>query len=393
MGNWFRRTELAERVKQKKLRMQRERERVQLRKQYLETNRPKIVNRPKAEVYNFPEQGLTPSEEKTTGWSWLSRRVGLLAIKEGMLTEYDNWMRPIACTVLRIPELYVTQVKTEPNEGYTALQIGIRGALLHRQPNSVLGHLSKKDLPTDLTKLQEFRVTPEALVPIGTKLHPLHFTPGQYIDVQALTKGKGTQGPMKRWGFSGGNASHGASKSHRQLGSTGTSTSPGKVFKGKKMAGRMGHEKVTIRSLLLWKIDTEYNVLFVKGAIPGPKGGIVRVRDALFKRFEKPPPFPTYVLPEHIDPFEPTEYEADLPVPFEEDVFDAKLAEYQEEVQGSKKSKHSADQDLEKNRSALLARIQREESEAESLALKERERQSKLLEQEQEQRTQQQTSK
>jgi large subunit ribosomal protein L3 len=133
---------------------------------------------------------------------------------------------------------------------------------------------------------------------VGTKLSALHFVPGQFVDVQGLSKAKGFQGVMKRWGFKGQSKSHGTSLSHRSAGSIGQRKDPGKVFKGKKMAGHMGGEYVTAMSLRVLKIDKQLDLIYVKGSVPGPDGSIIKIRDAIWKRdqfdpYTLPPPFPT----------------------------------------------------------------------------------------------------
>lgn len=143
----------------------------------------------------------------------------------------------------------------------------------------------------------EFPITPENLLPIGYMLGPRHFAMGQFVDVQAVSKGKGFQGVMKRWNFSGQEASHGNSKAHRLPGSIGQCEYPGKVWKGKKMAGRMGGKNATTMNLKVVRIDHEKSLLYIKGHVPGPPGGLVKVRDAV-KKIDKQIwdlYYPTYV--------------------------------------------------------------------------------------------------
>lgn len=148
------------------------------------------------------------------------------------------------------------------------------------------------------THLQEFRVTPDAFLPIGTPLTCHHFIPGQRLKVSGITQGKGFQGAMKRHGFKGQGASHGNSVSHRVLGATGCRQDPGKVIKGKKMPGQMGGDRVTVDGLLLYKVDIKRNLLYVEGSVPGKAGGLLRVSDSLKHPFTvaSPPPFPTHQL-------------------------------------------------------------------------------------------------
>jgi len=146
----------------------------------------------------------------------------------------------------------------------------------------MLNVFRKAGVPPSLRTTQ-FKVDETGLVPVGSKLRAAHFVPGQYLDVQARTIGKGFQGGMKRWNFSGQPASHGNTKTHRKIGSIGASSTPGRVLRGKKMPGRMGGLNKTCKNSLLIRIDTELELLFIKGSVPGPKGGYVKVKDALFK--------------------------------------------------------------------------------------------------------------
>ncbi|KAL0388945.1 UNVERIFIED_CONTAM: 50S ribosomal protein L3-2, mitochondrial [Sesamum radiatum] len=148
-------------------------------------------------------------------------------------------------------------------------------------------------------KLTEFPVTEDALLPVGTSISVRHFVPGQYVDVTGITKGKGFQGGMKRWGFKGMPASHGASLSHRSIGSTGQRDAPGKVFKGKKMPGHMGVEQRTVKNVWIYKVDPARNLLWV----PGATGNFVFIKDAVYKKPDMSLlPFPTYFAPEDEDP-------------------------------------------------------------------------------------------
>ena len=219
-------------------------------------------------------------------WTLRDKRCGALAIKVGMMPVWDDWGERHPCTVLYLDSNTVMGHKTLDKHGYMAVQVAAGERKRKNVGRCVMGQYSKvnglEESPPYIVR--EFRVTDESLLPpIGTSIHARHFVPGQNVDVAGITKGKGFQGAMKRHGFSGMPASHGTSKSHRSLGSTGQCQDPGKVFKGKKMAGRMGTDRVTVQNLRVVKIDRGRNLLYVKGAIPGNKGAFVEIRDAVKK--------------------------------------------------------------------------------------------------------------
>uniref|UniRef100_A0AAV1U669 Large ribosomal subunit protein uL3m n=1 Tax=Peronospora matthiolae TaxID=2874970 RepID=A0AAV1U669_9STRA len=225
------------------------------------------------------------------------KRTGVLAVKIGMMPVWDHFGYRHNCTVLHVEECQVTQVKTVDRHGFSALQLGVGLRKPKNVSKPVLGHLAKAGAPAK-RQLQEFRVSEDALLPLGMKLSALHFAAGQYVDVCGISKGKGFQGVMKLHNFAGQPASHGNSKTHRHMGSTGQCQDPGKVFKGKKMPGRMGGNRVTRDNLWIAKIDVDRNLLYVKGSVPGNNGGIVRVTDARKKKPEVPLPYPTFTLPD-----------------------------------------------------------------------------------------------
>jgi large subunit ribosomal protein L3 len=226
----------------------------------------------------------------------VGRRTGALAMKVGMLTMYDSWGERHAVTALQLDNCQVVQVKKAETDGYFALQLGVGEAKASRVKVSLKGHFDKAGLEVTNRKLGEFRVTEDSLLPVGTKISSMHFVPGQMVDVCGTSRGKGFAGVMKRWNFGGQRATHGNSVSHRMPGATGQRQDPGKVFKGKKMAGRMGGERSTAQNLKVMKVDPARDVLYIKGAVPGGNGTFVRIVDAVKGPFfPKEPPRPTFI--------------------------------------------------------------------------------------------------
>lgn len=207
-------------------------------------------------------------------------RTGIIAEKIGMTQYFQDNGQQVPVTVLKVDDCVVLTQRTDEKEGYTALQIGASLAKASRVSKPQKGHFAKVN-QEPRKHICEFRVEASQLVEPGTELRADHFEAGQLVDVAGTSVGKGFAGPMKRWNFGGLRATHGVSISHRSHGSTGNRQDPGKTFKGKKMAGHMGAKRVTKLNLTVFGIDSEKNLIFIKGSIPGSKGQIVYVRDAI----------------------------------------------------------------------------------------------------------------
>ena len=221
-------------------------------------------------------------------------RTGVIATKLGMSRVFGEGGRHIPVTVLKLDQVRVVGHRTEERDGYTAMQIGAGLAKTKRVSKANRTAFGKRNVEPP-QKVVEFRVPSDAMVDVGAEIVADHFVPGQFVDLVGTSKGKGFAGAMKRHGFAGLRASHGVSISHRSHGSTGQCQDPGKVFKGKKMAGHMGDERVTIQNLEVVGTDAEKGVVLVKGAIPGAKGGYVLISDALKRSLPEGVPFPAAV--------------------------------------------------------------------------------------------------
>jgi len=206
-------------------------------------------------------------------------RTGLIARKEGMTRVFDEDGRHVPVTVLKIDNCQVIDQRTEDKDGYVAVQLGAGDAKVKRTTKAMRGHFAKNKVEPK-KKVAEFRVSADNLIEVGSELGANHFVEGQFVDVCGTSIGKGFAGAMKRHNFGGMRASHGVSVSHRAHGSTGQCQDPGKVFKGKKMAGHMGNTRVTTQSLKVIAIDLEDGLVLVKGAVPGSKNGWVYITDA-----------------------------------------------------------------------------------------------------------------
>jgi len=218
-------------------------------------------------------------------------RTGLIAQKMGMTRLFTEEGEHVPVTVLKVDNCQVVAVRTEERDGYTALQLGVGKAKVKNVTKPQRGHFAKAKVEPK-RKLVEFRVSPDALVEVGAEIGADHFITGQFVDVTGTSIGKGFAGAMKRHNFGGLRATHGVSISHRSHGSTGNRQDPGRVFKGKKMAGHMGDRRVTQLNLKVVATDADRGLIMIRGAVPGAEGGYVLVRDAVKRAKPDGLPFP-----------------------------------------------------------------------------------------------------
>jgi large subunit ribosomal protein L3 len=207
-------------------------------------------------------------------------RSGVIAQKVGMTRVYNDAGEHIPVTVLRLDNCQVVAQRTEEKNGYTAVQLGAGTSKVKNTVKALRGQFAAASVEPK-AKLVEFRVSTDNLIDIGAELTASHFVAGQLVDVTGTTIGKGFAGAMKRHNFGGLRATHGVSVSHRSHGSTGSNQDPGRVWKGKRMAGHMGQTRVTTQNLEVVSTDEERGLILVKGAVPGSKGSWIVVRDAV----------------------------------------------------------------------------------------------------------------
>ena len=220
-----------------------------------------------------------------------TKRTGLLTTKVGMTRFFNEKGEHVPVTVLKLDALQVTGVRTQEKNGYTAVQVGAVNAKVKNVSKAERGQFAVAKVEPK-KEVIEFRVSEDALLEVGAELSAAHFVAGQYVDVAATSIGKGFAGVMKKYNFGGLRASHGVSISHRSHGSTGGRQDPGRVFKGKKMAGHMGAKRITKMNLKVFGVDVEQNLIFVHGAVPGHEGSYVEIRDAVKKTRHKDAPIP-----------------------------------------------------------------------------------------------------
>lgn len=222
-------------------------------------------------------------------------RTGLIGKKLGMTRVLTDTGEHISVTLVQVKDCQVVNVRTADKDGYTAVQLGTGPMKANRLSKPQKGYFAKQKIDPK-HKLVEFRVNEDAVLNVGDRLSVDHFVKGQLVDASAISIGKGFAGAMKRHNFSGLRASHGVSISHRSHGSTGQCQDPGKVFKGKKMAGQMGNKRVTVQNLEVIATDPEDQILVVKGAIPGAKGSYVELKDSVKKQAKVDLPYPATLL-------------------------------------------------------------------------------------------------
>ena len=218
-------------------------------------------------------------------------RSGIIARKLGMTRVFNDAGHHVPVTVLKLDDVQVVAVRSKDRDGYTAVQLGSGFAKVKRTSKAMRGHFAKANVEPK-RRVAEFRVSADNMIDVGAELAASHFIEGQHVDATGVSIGKGFAGAMKRHNFGGLRASHGVSISHRSHGSTGQCQDPGRVFKGKKMAGHMGDVRVTTQNLTVAKIDLERGLVMVKGAVPGAKGGWVLLRDAVKRPMPADVPLP-----------------------------------------------------------------------------------------------------
>ncbi len=200
---------------------------------------------------------------------------GLIVRKAGMTQVFTEKGEAVPVTVLNAESCKVIARRSEEKDGYDAIQIGF-GQAKRKKKRAIQGHYAKLG-QDEMGGLKEFRIDAGEAYEIGQELTVTMFEQGQKVDVCGQSKGRGFSGAMKRWNFAGGRASHGAEKTHRQMGSTGQCQWPGRVFPGKKMPGHYGAKRITTHNLVIERIDEKANLLLVRGAVPGPSGGLIEI--------------------------------------------------------------------------------------------------------------------
>jgi large subunit ribosomal protein L3 len=241
-------------------------------------------------------------------------RTGVIAKKMGMTRLFQEDGRHVPVTVLALEDVQVVARKESDRDGYAAVQLGAGTAKAKNVAKPQRGHFGKAEVEPK-ARVAEFRVAEDALLDVGATLTADHFVAGQLVDIQGVTQGKGFAGGMKRWGFGGLRATHGVSVSHRSLGSTGQRQDPGRVFKNKKMAGHMGAKNRTQQNLEVVRTDADRGLIFVKGSVPGHKGGWLLVKDAVKTPRPEGAPYPAGIRQPAANNDAPAETPADAAAP------------------------------------------------------------------------------
>ncbi len=247
-------------------------------------------------------------------------RTGVIAKKLGMTRVFQDDGRHVPVTVLALENVQVVARRDAESDGYVALQLGAGTAKAKNLTKPERGHFGKAQVEPK-ARVAEFRVAEDAVLDVGAELSADHYVAGQMVDIQGCTQGKGFAGGMKRWGFGGLRATHGVSLSHRSLGSTGQRQDPGRVFKNKKMAGHMGARNRTQQNLEIVRTDVERGLIFVKGSVPGHKGGWLLVKDSMKVARPADAPYPAGLKGGNTPSEEPVE------TPIEEEIVAAAPAE------------------------------------------------------------------
>lgn len=207
--------------------------------------------------------------------------LGVIGKKLGMTTVFDDKGLAIPVTVIKVDSIVVTQIKTVEKDGYNAIQVGTVAAKEKHLTKAQMGHFKVNKLD-NFRHLQEFRIDNPQDFTVGQQIEVSILENIEKVDVTGTSIGKGFQGTVKRWNFSRGPMGHG-SKNHREPGSIGAGTTPGRVIKGKKMAGNMGNERVTVTKLKLFKVDSENSIILIKGSVPGPEGKLITIKPSRIK--------------------------------------------------------------------------------------------------------------